>query len=251
MKKIISWIFTIPFFVVFGLLLLIFHPIQVIAFNIFGYNAHKRSIDYLNISIICALFLTGMRYKFAGSKKKLPLDRPLIIVSNHQSIFDIPFLIWSMRRHHPKFVAKKELGKGLPSVSYHLKYGGNVMINRDDKDQALEAIEKLGKYIEQNKRSAIIFPEGKRAKNGQMKVFKAAGLLQLMESAPSALVVPVAIQDSSKLAKYGFKPIPFGVKCSMTVLEPIEPSEYINKVSVVEEAEQRIRKMLGQEAHPA
>ena len=69
---------------------------------------------------------------------------PLIIVSNHQSMNDIPPIIWYMRKYHPKFVSKIELGKGIPSVSYNLRHGGSALIDRKDSKQALVAIARFG-----------------------------------------------------------------------------------------------------------
>jgi 1-acyl-sn-glycerol-3-phosphate acyltransferase len=60
----------------------------------------------------------------------LPEDRPLIFVANHQSTYDIPPLIWHLRKYHPKFISKIELGKGIPSVSFNLRHGGSILIDR-------------------------------------------------------------------------------------------------------------------------
>ena len=44
--------------------------------------------------------------------------QPIIVVSNHQNMMDIPPLIWYFRHQHAKFISKKELGRGIPSVSF-------------------------------------------------------------------------------------------------------------------------------------
>ena len=66
-----------------------------------------------------------------------------MIVANHQSMNDIPPIIWYLRKHHPKFVSKMELGKGIPSVSYNLVHGGSVLIDRKNSKQAIGQIGKL------------------------------------------------------------------------------------------------------------
>jgi 1-acyl-sn-glycerol-3-phosphate acyltransferase len=78
-------------------------------------------------------------------------------------MYDIIGIIWYLRRFHTKFVSKKELGKGIPSVSFNLRHGGSVLIDRKDPKQAIPAIKGLSEYIEKHKRSAVIFPEGTRA----------------------------------------------------------------------------------------
>jgi len=114
--KLLSYPLTVLFFLLFGLVLVIFHPIQWILHNVFGYNAHKKSVSLLNWSIMRCTNVLGTRYSFKN-KQDIPTDRPLIIVTNHQSMYDIPPIIWYMRKHHPKFVSKIELGRGIPSVS--------------------------------------------------------------------------------------------------------------------------------------
>ncbi|TAF65156.1 MAG: 1-acyl-sn-glycerol-3-phosphate acyltransferase [Cytophagales bacterium] len=245
MLYIIGWITTILFAIPFLMSLVIFHGIQVITLNLFGYHAHKKTLDYLQATILGLLYITGFRLRINRWHEKLPTDRPLILVSNHQSIFDIPMILWALRRHHPKFVAKKELGRGIPSVSYHLRHGHNVLIDRKDKDQALQAIGGLGTYIEKYNRSAVIYPEGSRSRDGILREFKINGVAKLLETAPSALVVPLAIKNSWKIVRYGFKPIPFGTFCELNVLEPIDPKN-LTPEEVMKIVEERIRICLGQ-----
>lgn len=245
MDKILGWI-LMPFFAVTFLgSLLLFEVVQRVAYFGFGYRAHKNSIDILQACIINSLRLAGTRFRTQRLKQQLPTDRPIILISNHQSMFDIPSLIWIFRRNHPKFVAKKELGKGIPSISFNLNYGGSVLIDRKDREQATQAIIKLGKYVEEHNRTACIFPEGTRSKDGILKPFKTTGIKTLLQHAPSALVVPVAISGSWELLKYKLKPIPFGVKYKTQVLTPIEPSEY-SADQIVQMAEEQIREALGQ-----
>jgi len=139
MRKILSYPLSIVFYINMGLLLVIFHPIQVIAFNIFGYSAHKKVVDILNFFLIHNLLFLFCRQTFHGFEK-LPLNKPLIIISNHQSMFDISPVVWGFRKHHAKFISKKELGKNLPSISYNLQKGGSVLIDRENGSQAIREI---------------------------------------------------------------------------------------------------------------
>jgi len=220
--KILGYLLTPLYLIVFGLLIVVFHPIQVICRKLWGYSAHKKSVDILNILIIKSLLILGTRISFRGFDK-LPKDRPIILISNHQSMIDIPPIIWGFRRHHPKFIAKIELGKGIPSISYNLRHGGSVLIDRNKWRQAVREIEKLGRYIENNNYTVSIFPEGTRTKDGKMKPFKSAGVYALLKGAPSAVVVPLVIEGSYELLKKGLYPMSFGVNIKYTVLDPVEP----------------------------
>ncbi|MEM8764895.1 MAG: lysophospholipid acyltransferase family protein [Bacteroidota bacterium] len=223
MTKILAYPLTILFFIVFGLTLLAFHPLQWFLFNVFGYEAHKKSVDWLNWSILRCTNVLGTRYTFTN-KHKIPTNVPLIIVSNHQSMYDIPPIIWYMQKHHPKFVSKIELGKGLPSVSFNLRHGGSVLIDRKDPKQSIEQLKKLGNYIEEHKRSAVIFPEGTRSRTGEPKKFYTTGLKVLLTEAPNALIVPISIKNSWKLLKYGKFPMGIGAHLKFEVHEPISNS---------------------------
>ena len=220
MQKLLAYPLTVIYFLFFGFTLCVFHPIQWICLNIFGYNAHKKSVSILNWFLLRCLNILGTRFTFRNPHS-IPTDRPLIIVTNHQSMYDIPPIIWYMRKHHPKFVSKKELGKGIPSVSYNLRHGGSVLIDRKDGVQALAEIGRLGKYIETHHRSAVIFPEGTRSRNGQPKPFKPMGLKILLKNAPSALIVPISINNSWKLLRYGKFPMGLGCHLTFDVHEPL------------------------------
>jgi 1-acyl-sn-glycerol-3-phosphate acyltransferase len=150
----------------------------------------------------------------------------LIFVSNHQSLYDIVAMIWYLRRFHCKFVSKIELGKGIPSVSYNLRHGGSVLIDRKDPKQAIPVIKGLSEYIEKNTRSAVIFPEGTRSKTGKPKEFAQSGLKILCKYAPSAYVVPITINNSWKMVKYGFFPLGLGNHLTFTIHKPLAVSEF-------------------------
>lgn len=236
MEKLLSYLLTPLYFLCFGLVLVIFHPIQWFCLKVFGYNAHKQSVSVLNRCLMLCTNILGTRYTFTNTHN-LPTDRPLILVTNHQSMYDIPPIIWYMRKFHPKFVAKKELGKGIPSVSYNLRHGGAALIDRKDSRQALMEIAKLGKYIQKHNRSAVIFPEGTRSRNGQPKKFRETGLKILLKYAPSAVVVPISINNSWKMLKFGAFPMGLGSHITFEVHPPMEntgdPDTFISEIEAV------------------
>ncbi|NVN16916.1 1-acyl-sn-glycerol-3-phosphate acyltransferase [Muricauda sp. HICW] len=221
MLKLLSYPLTVLFFLLFGLVLVIFHPIQWFCLKVFGYNAHKKSVSILNWFIMRCTNVLGTRYSFKNNQD-IPTDRPLIIVTNHQSMYDIPPIIWYMRKYHPKFVSKIELGKGIPSVSYNLRHGGSALIDRKDPKQSISELQKLAKYINENNRSAVIFPEGTRSRNGVPKPFRTTGLKVMLKNAPEALLVPISINNSWKLLRYGKFPMGLGSQVTFEVHPPIE-----------------------------
>ena len=209
------------FYLFYGILLLFFHALQWIGFNVGKYKGHKIAVDLMNCTLTYLLYILGTRIKFIN-KYPIPKDVPLIIVSNHQSMHDICPISCYLKKQHPKFVSKIELGKGIPAVSYNLTHGGSVLIDRKDPRQALTAIRDFGKYIEENNYAAVIFPEGTRSKDGVPKRFSENGLKMLTKFAPSAYVIPVSINNCWKLNKFGMFPLEVGVNVTFEFHEPIK-----------------------------
>jgi 1-acyl-sn-glycerol-3-phosphate acyltransferase len=236
MEKIISYPISIISLLLFLLTIVIFHPIQWICFNLFGYQAHKKSVDYLNFILLRIGHLLGTSYKIEN-RESIPEGVPIIFVANHQSLYDIIGIIWFLRKFHPKFVSKKELGKGIPSISYNLNHGGSVLIDRNDPKQAISIIKELSQYIEKTNRSAVIFPEGTRSKTGKPKEFAKSGLKILCKYAPSAFVVPITINNSWKFVKFGFLPYGLGNRITFVVHNaiPVKDSDIEDLSNKVEE----------------
>lgn len=170
MKKILSYPLSTVFYFNLVLLLLIFHPLQVIAYNVFGYSAHKKTVDMLNFLLVLNLYTLLCRPTFAGFEN-LPADQPLLIVANHQSMFDISPAVWGFRKHHVKFISKKELGKGLPSISFNLRKGGSVLIDRENGTQSINEISKLGQLMEQKDIQFVFFPKEPAAEQVKLNFF--------------------------------------------------------------------------------
>lgn len=216
MQRIISIPLSLIVYFLFLFFICLFHPIQAICLRAFGYEAHKRSVDVLNFFLLHILLFifTTAGVEFRG---EIPEDKPLIFVANHQGIFDIISMGWLLRKYHLKYVSKIELGKGIPSVSYNLKHGGSVLIDRKDPKQALPEMKKMGEYIQKNNRSAVIYPEGTRSRDGRPGQFASNGLKILCKYAPDAWVVPVSINNSWKIFRYGSFPLGLGSQLKLIV----------------------------------
>ncbi len=223
----------------FFLTLIIFQPIQWLSYKLGGYKAHKSVVDVMNFFLTAAYYVLGGSIKFTN-QQRLPTDRPIIFTANHQSMYDIPPMIWFLRKYHAKFISKIELTKNIPSISFNLKYGGGANIDRKDRKQSLGEIMKLGERMNNNNWSTVIFPEGTRSKDGKMKDFQLGGIATILKKAPNALIVPVAIENSYKVVKNGTLWLHAFVPIKFTVLTPIEPAGK-EVEAVVKEAEMAVR----------
>lgn len=245
MRKFFGFILSPIFYLTFFLFLCIFHPIQWLCFRFFGYRAHKISVDVLNFLLHNNQMLLFNKVSFEN-KQNLPLNKPIVFLANHQSMYDIPGMIWRLRKYHPKFISKIELAKGIPSVSYNLRVGGGANIDRKNNKQAIMEIARLGKRMEENNWSAVIFPEGTRPKDGRVKTFRMGGVATLLKQCPHALFVPVAIKNSWKIVQFGQFPLNVGLAISWKVLTPIATTGKAPE-EVILEAENAIKKELNQQ----
>jgi 1-acyl-sn-glycerol-3-phosphate acyltransferase len=219
--RMIDWLVTFPYIITFIGILVFFHPIHVVAACI-SRRLHKHALDLMNICIILNIrWIAGARYRVLG-KPCLPEGRPVIIVSNHQSMYDIPMTMWECRRQNVGYIAKKELGRWIPSISFALRRLGSVLIDRKDAVQAVRDIEQFGHAKDDACEVAAIFPEGTRARDGAIKRFKPTGFKALLRSMPHAVIQPLAIRGNWELLRYNFLPIPYGTSIELEFLPPIE-----------------------------
>jgi 1-acyl-sn-glycerol-3-phosphate acyltransferase len=225
MEKLVSYPLSIVYYFFFLLWLVLFHPIQWVCFTFFGYNAHRICVAYLNWFLVRTAHILGATFHIKGIEN-IPDNQPLIIVANHQSLHDITTIIWFLRKTHPKFISKIELGKGIPSVSYNLRRGGSVLIDRKDPKQALPEIKKVAELINSNNYAVVIFPEGTRSKNGLPRPFASSGLKMLYKFAPDAYFLPITINNSWKMSKYGDFPMGLGSDLHFEIHPALKGSDF-------------------------
>ena len=236
MRKLLAYPLTVLYYLVFGLTLIIFHPIQWFCFNVLGYQAHKKSVDALQFCLMRCLNILGTRFTW-DNPHDIPTNKPLLVISNHQSTYDISPIMWYMRKHHIKFVAKKELGKGIPSVSYNLRHGGSVLIDRKNPRRSIPLMMEFAEYIEKTNRAGVIFPEGTRSKDGYPKPFKTKGVEILIKKMPSSLIVPITVNNSWKMFRYGKFPMGIGNHIKFTIHKPIEIANFTDRQALLTDVE--------------
>lgn len=146
-------------------------------------------------------------------------DTAYIVISNHQSLLDIPLVGGILFSNLPKYVAKKELATGIPAISLNLQHGRHAIIDREDPSQAVAEIQGLGERSQARGTSAVIFPEGTRSRDGRLRRFKRAGTMTLLASAPQLEVVPIAINGSWRFND--IPPYPVGETVTVRIGAPI------------------------------
>ncbi len=91
--------------------------------------------------------------------ENLDANQVYVVVSNHQSLADIPVI--SHLKLDTKWLAKAELFR-LPFVGWMLRMAGDVPIDRSDRRKGAQAMLRCARYLRQ-RCSVVFFPEGTRS----------------------------------------------------------------------------------------
>ena len=133
---------------------------------------------------------TGSTIKVEGLEK-IPDEKGLCFVGNHQSAIDI-LIVLSVLPVTVGYIAKKQL-LYYPFLNLWIVALRSALIDRGNIKKALQSIEKGVEFIKKGN-SMIIFPEGTRSKSDTMGTFK-KGSIKLATRA-GATIVPVTISGS-------------------------------------------------------
>lgn len=222
MRTVRDWFFSIPTLVAFGLILGIGELVSRFTL-LFGMGPYEQMMARLQRALIWAFSLSGVSVDVEG-RENLASSGGYIFVSNHQSMFDIPIFGGILSNYLPRFVSKRSLANGLPTVSLYLRAGGHALIDRGDRAQALTAIADMGAWCEDRGVAAVIFPEGTRSRDGSLGSWKVAGLEALLGAAPDLQIVPTVIDGSWRVFANNMMPVPFGTDVKVRVGVPIDRS---------------------------
>jgi 1-acyl-sn-glycerol-3-phosphate acyltransferase len=115
--------------------------------------------------------------------------RTYVFVANHQSIYDIPILFWSLP-FQLRIIAKESLGR-FPFLGWHLRRTGHMLVNRARPDRAIFA---WASALTSKGLSLIVFPEGTRSRDGRVGRFKGGSFHLALEA--GLPVVPLSVVGS-------------------------------------------------------
>ncbi|MCH5191250.1 MAG: 1-acyl-sn-glycerol-3-phosphate acyltransferase [Oscillospiraceae bacterium] len=152
--------------------------------------------------------------------EKIPTDRPVLFIANHESYGDVPMLIYALRDFNFGFMMKSTMGK-IPFIKNYLEYMGSVMVNQSDMRQALSAINEAADVINQG-HSIVIFPEGKRSFSNTPATFKNGAFKVVRKTCVT--VVPIYLHNVHLTYEANERCV-CGADVTVTVLDPIETKD--------------------------
>ena len=154
-------------------------------------------------------------------RENIPQKDSFIMVSNHGSLLDPPFLGHALGRNI-SFMAKAELFK-IPFLGFVIEACGAYPVKRGiaDKNTIKTACKKLS-----NNNCIGIFIDGTRQKDGRVNKPKQGAALLAFKN--QKLLLPVAIINSHRIVRLRFF-IPFFTKIVIKVGKPIKPPTVSSK----------------------
>ena len=132
-------------------------------------------------------------------REHVPQTGPLVVMSNHQSMYDIPLLMAQMGRM-VGFVAKKELFH-IPGFSYWMREIGSVNLDRSNPRAASRMFKEVAAQMKEKGSALVLFPEGTRSRHpeGELSPFK-DGSLRLPQQG-GIPILPVSIDGTRFFSK--------------------------------------------------
>ncbi|MEX1258621.1 MAG: lysophospholipid acyltransferase family protein [Gemmatimonadota bacterium] len=188
------------------------------------------------------LRLAGVKVRLLGDER-MDWDRPLVVVANHQSWFDV-FALAAYLPTKARFVAKQELGR-IPIFGKAWKACGHISVDRSDRKQAVESLQHAGRRVRDEKLVMILFPEGTRSPDGRLQPFKKGAFVLAIET--GVPLVPLGITGSREvMAKGSFRIHPGEI--TIRVGEPIgvEGLGHENRDELLKRSRAAVAALIGQ-----
>jgi 1-acyl-sn-glycerol-3-phosphate acyltransferase len=182
-----TWIKSIVFYVIYGLMGMIHGFLSVI---IGPWLSFERRYHFINLWTRASLWLVqhlnGIEVELRG-RENIPEDGRFVVMSNHQSQFETFFL--QVLFAPQATILKREL-LWVPFFGWALALLKPIKIDRSKAGSALKQIVEQGKDRLDNGVPVVIFPEGTRQSPGEMGEFSVGGAM--LASKAGAPILPVA-----------------------------------------------------------
>lgn len=140
---------------------------------------------------------TGTKVRMVGLDKIDP-KKSYILVSNHQSNFDI-FALLGFLPIQFRWTAKASLFR-IPFLGWAMSRIGYIPIERESPKKAYKSMLQAAEKVK-NGVSVMIFPEGTRSPDGQLQAFKKGVLLIALKS--QAPILPITIKGTNNIMRKG------------------------------------------------
>jgi 1-acyl-sn-glycerol-3-phosphate acyltransferase len=162
----------------------------------------------------------GIQLEVAGRENLVP-GETYLVMSNHQSLYDIPVL-FEVAGPNIRMITKKELFR-VPIFGAALEAGGFISIDRSDRHAAIRSLEKARALLASGTH-VWIAPEGTRSRTGEMLPFKKGAFYLALEALLP--ILPVTLDGTRQaLAAKGVRSR-HGARVHVTIHPKIDPTPF-------------------------
>lgn len=194
-----------------------------------------RRIDVWSRALLDEL---GVRVRIHGAEN-LRGWTPAVVMSNHQSHYDIPVL-FQVIPAPLRMIAKAELSR-IPIWGRAMRAAGIVFVDRGDRARAIASLELAKRELAQGV-SIWIAPEGTRSRDGALGPFKKGGFVLAEEV--GAGIVPVTISGTREVLPANSLDTRCGVEVQVTVHPRVDPRAYPDRDALIAAVRARIASAL-------
>ena len=156
-----------------------------------------------------------------SGQQNAPSGETFVIMSNHQSHYDIPVLFQALQRR-VRMVAKHQLFK-IPGWGRAMRLAGFVEVDRGDREKAIQSLENA-KIALREGTSIWIAPEGTRGPGDRLLPFKQGGFHLALSI--GARILPISIDGTQRILTAHGRTVHDGVSVYVTIGEPISTAAY-------------------------
>lgn len=180
-----------------SLLLLVSEVVQRVVVAPWVWLRPSKRIPVLGVWIKIMAWAVTRPVAFIGGcviprpRQIVPAEHGVLIVMNHQSLFDIPLVIQTVKGGYPRIVTRKRyINRWIPVISQMIQlYQYPVVDPTANSDVIRHQLDDLERAGAETDVPIAVFPEGTRTKNGDIGRFKRGALSRLLGARPWTVYV--------------------------------------------------------------
>ncbi|MFA6505384.1 MAG: lysophospholipid acyltransferase family protein [Treponemataceae bacterium] len=239
------------FVIACALLIIVYYDSETRLRSIFARKTLQKRLAYITWNSPRLFFaltgnFLGFKFIFENTAKR-PIPKQFLIISNHQSLLDIPVFFFFFSKYHVRFVSKKELGRWIPLISQVLRYQEHCLVDRHaNQIQSMKRLDAFARRSAKMGWSPLIFPEGTRSRDGYVLPFHSAGVRRMLDLAPMP-VVTVAIDGGWKISDFASLAHIRGAQYRVRILNVYDaPQNKKESAALLETAREEISKQINE-----
>ena len=122
----------------------------------------------------------------------VPAEPGVLILMNHQSLFDIPLIIQAVEGGYPRIITRARYGRGIPLISHMTRLYQYPLVDPSANPGALRRTYRELREVARTSTVPIaMFPEGSRTRDGRIRPFRRKGLELMLRARPWRVYVLV------------------------------------------------------------